>query len=78
MDAQKQDKGPDGVIGMHGNVSEWTAIWVPDNPHPIIKGGNFRSSLQPLSEKIANHERSPGEEWIGFRTISRTAPVVKE
>ncbi len=74
VDRQKGDKSPDGVIGMQGNVSEWTATWTPDNRFPIIKGGNYSIGLVPLHEKIANHDPQPGEEFIGFRTISRTAP----
>jgi formylglycine-generating enzyme required for sulfatase activity len=74
VDAMTQDKSPDGAIGMQGNVSEWTASWTPDKQFPILKGGNFRSPLQPLSEKIATVPPEKFEEWTGFRTISRTPP----
>jgi formylglycine-generating enzyme required for sulfatase activity/CheY-like chemotaxis protein len=76
VDRQKADKSPDGVIGMQGNVSEWTASWTPDERFPIIKGGNFMTGLQPLHTKVTNHEATltDHDEWIGFRTISRKPP----
>jgi formylglycine-generating enzyme required for sulfatase activity/DNA-binding NarL/FixJ family response regulator len=74
VDKQSSDKSPDGVIGMAGNVSEWTVDWTPDNHFPIIKGGNYTKPLVPLSDRIANHDGGVGEEYIGFRTVSHKAP----
>ena len=54
-------------------MSEWTASWSEGNKFPIIKGGNFSLPLMPLGDRIDNHPASPGEEYIGFRTISRHA-----
>ena len=72
MDKQK-DRSPDGTVGQEGNVSEWTASWSEGNKFPIIKGGNFSLPLMPLGDRIDNHAASPGEEFIGFRTISPDA-----
>jgi formylglycine-generating enzyme required for sulfatase activity len=41
VDKIKGDKSELGVIGMAGNLSEWTATWTPDNRFPIVKGGSF-------------------------------------
>ncbi len=73
VDEQKSDKSPDGVIGMCGNVSEWTATWTADNTKPFMKGGNFAKPLLKLSERTP---AAPGErqEYIGFRTVSHKAP----
>ena len=74
VDAIRGDRSPFGVIGMAGNVSEWTATWTPDNRFPIIKGGNFMSADVRLDKRSADHEPSKPEEHIGFRTISKTPP----
>ena len=71
------DESPYGVIGMGGNVSEWTADWTPDNRFPIIKGGNFSQKPKTMAERIDNHDASQVQEWIGFRTVTRTAPAAK-
>ncbi|RYD40825.1 MAG: hypothetical protein EOP83_34755, partial [Verrucomicrobiaceae bacterium] len=73
VDAQKQDESPYGVIGMAGNVSEWTATWSPEQK-PVIKGGNFSAPAQPLSGKITDREAKDRQESIGFRTVNRKLP----
>ncbi len=75
-DLQKGDKSPFDVIGMAGNVSEWVA-WPDKAKFPVLKGGNFSTGDVRLDKKIADHDASKGEEFIGFRTISRTPPVKK-
>jgi formylglycine-generating enzyme required for sulfatase activity/CheY-like chemotaxis protein len=74
VDAFSADRSPFGVIGMAGNVAEWTATWTPDNRNPILKGGSY--ATKPLSNEAAKSDADPstGQEWIGFRTISRTPP----
>lgn len=74
VDAISGDHSPFGVIGMGGNVSEWTATWTKDNKFPIIKGSNFAKPPMTIDEHIADHTADKGEEWIGFRTISRNPP----
>jgi formylglycine-generating enzyme required for sulfatase activity/CheY-like chemotaxis protein len=74
VDALSGDRSPTGVFGLGGNVAEWTSTWTADNRFPIIKGGSFNIKPQPISYRIENHEPDKIEPWLGFRTISRTAP----
>ena len=74
VDAISGDKSRFGVVGMAGNVSEWTNTWTPDNRFPIIKGGSYESADVRLDKRMADHDPNKGEESIGFRTISRTPP----
>jgi formylglycine-generating enzyme required for sulfatase activity len=78
VDDLTKDKSPYGVIGMAGNVSEWTADWV-NGMNPVIKGGNFKKPLRPMSERTV--DRPPAiiiagkeDESIGFRTVSHKPP----
>jgi CheY-like chemotaxis protein len=75
VDKMKKDKTEFGVFGMAGNVAEWTATWTPDNRFPIIKGGNFMSADVRLDRRTDNLNAESVSEAIGFRTISRTAPL---
>lgn len=70
--AQQPDISPLGVVGMAGNVSEWTAT-KPSREKAILKGGNFQSVLLKLDSATAadTKERKP---YIGFRTVSHTPP----
>jgi len=43
VDAIMADKSPYGVIGMAGNVSEWTDSWDPKHERPVIRGGNYHT-----------------------------------
>jgi formylglycine-generating enzyme required for sulfatase activity len=74
VDAKGSDKSPFGVVGMAGNVAEWTGSWTKDNKFPIIKGGDFFHPPTTIDKRISDHTGDKGEEWLGFRTISRTAP----
>ncbi len=73
VDAQKSDKSPDGLVGMAGNVSEWTATWTPDNRKPILKGGNFATPLTKLGDRFPM-DPIKRDESIGFRTVTHKAP----
>lgn len=72
VDAMKSDKSPFGVIGMAGNVSEWVS-WVAGEK-PVYKGGNFQSADARL-DKRTEADPAVGQEFIGFRTITRTPPA---
>lgn len=74
VDGISSDKSLWGVIGMGGNVAEWTNTWTKDNKFPIIKGGSFFHPPTTIDKRISDHSPDKGEEWLGFRTISRTAP----
>lgn len=75
VDAKKTDKSEFGVIGMGGNVSEWTSDWDSQKRFPIVKGGNFAMPPKELSERIDNQDAATPVEHIGFRTISRKPPI---
>ncbi len=62
-----------GVVGMAGNVAEWTGTWTPDKQLRVVKGGSFAQGDPNLSSKMTQDPSKP-EEFIGFRTISRTNP----
>lgn len=76
VDKIKGDKSPFGVIGMAGNVREWTNTWDPVKRRPVVKGGSYLSKDVRLDQRA---EMDPGtvNESIGFRTVSHTAPVKK-
>jgi formylglycine-generating enzyme required for sulfatase activity/CheY-like chemotaxis protein len=74
IDAMSDDRSPAGIYGLGGNVAEWTSTWTADNRFPIVKGGSYASPPQPILYKNTNHDPSKTEDWLGFRTISRTLP----
>lgn len=70
-----------GVIGMAGNVEEWTSTWathpeLPDLRVPVVRGGHFalKSSDQLLTRRY--FAESAGEAALarGFRTASDAQP----
>ncbi|MDB6174251.1 MAG: Serine/threonine protein kinase [Chthoniobacteraceae bacterium] len=75
-DMMKGDKSYFDVVGMAGNVSEWVA-WPKKATAPVYKGGNYTSADVRLDKRVADHPANKGEEFIGFRTITRTPPLPK-
>jgi len=73
VDKIKADKSPFGVIGMAGNVREWTGTWEPVKKRPIIKGGSFMSSDVTLPQRT-DVEPSAISEALGFRTVTHSPP----
>lgn len=73
VDQLKADKSPYGVLGLAGNVSEWTNTQTKEGNF-VIKGGNFSLPLTAMSARIDNLPPATAKEYIGFRTISRTPP----
>ena len=73
VDAMNGDRSPFGVFGLAGNVSEWIGAWSPEQ-RPIVKGGNFMSADVRLDRRVTDRDPNKGEEYIGFRTISKTPP----
>ena len=71
------DRSPFGVIGMAGNVHEWTSTWDPVKKHPIVKGGSFKSKDVRLDQRV-DMDPSTVDESLGFRTVSHTAPPAKK
>jgi formylglycine-generating enzyme required for sulfatase activity len=76
VDGVKSDKSPYGVIGMAGNVGEWTGSWVEDPQMPsvevpVIRGGNWRTMDYTLTRRVFLMENK-SDMALGFRTASDT------
>jgi formylglycine-generating enzyme required for sulfatase activity len=77
VDAMPEDCSASGVVGLAGNVAEWTSTFLPD-PNlpdvemPVYRGGDFhQTSPVPLNAgpwlaKMPLHAKP----FIGFRTAS--------
>jgi formylglycine-generating enzyme required for sulfatase activity/CheY-like chemotaxis protein len=82
VDAMKGDASPYGVIGMAGNMYEWTDSWDSTKTFPIIRGGSFRrpGDGTPPAEacKVVrrNAQTDPENfaEFIGFRVAFDKPP----
>jgi formylglycine-generating enzyme required for sulfatase activity len=70
------DKSPFGVMGMAGNVREWTQSWDKSKQKVVVKGGSFKSKDVSLDQHA---EFAPDyvDESVGFRTVTHTPPVKK-
>lgn len=68
------DKSPYGVMGMAGNLREWTGTWNMRTRTVIAKGGGFKSPDSRVDQRV---DLDPGahDEALGFRTVSRTPPT---
>jgi len=73
VDAILADESRYGVIGLAGNVSEWTATWDshPDSPDkrvPLKRGASFATSSGfELTARRAGDSASERNFWTGFR-----------
>lgn len=74
VDKEKGDKSPYGVMGMAGNVREWTGTWDKVKKRPVVKGGSFMSSDVRVDQR-ADLDPSAISDAIGFRTVCRTPPA---
>jgi formylglycine-generating enzyme required for sulfatase activity len=75
----KGDKSPYGVIGMAGNVGEWTDSWDtdPQSPSakvPVIRGGNYTVVDHALTRRVLTLMELRSSPAIGFRTASDSPP----
>ena len=76
------DRSPTGVMGMAGNVSEWTAT-LEGSDRPVIRGGNFGSlkDKKPdfeLTRRATPLLRLDRNDRVGFRTVADgAAPVAR-
>jgi formylglycine-generating enzyme required for sulfatase activity len=77
VDAMPRDTTPEGVVGMAGNVAEWTSTLVPDPDFPdaevpVFRGGDFHQTAPvplnaaPWLAKGALY----AQPFLGFRTAS--------
>lgn len=83
VDMVKGDKSPYDVMGMAGNVSEWTADYAPDPQMssakvPVIRGGNWRTPGDyTVTRRVLKLPDLQFDEALGFRTVSDTKPDSK-
>lgn len=85
VDAFPGDKSPAGVVGMAGNVSEWTGTWIdhpeiPDKKIPMSRGASFATKIDdPEGFKLSNrsriYESSVRKIFLGFRTVTTKDPA---
>jgi formylglycine-generating enzyme required for sulfatase activity len=81
VDQMPDDVSPFGVIGMAGNVSEWTDTIAPGSIQgekvAIICGANFKTNSETHAVLTYRNKKAPGvsDFWIGFRCVSDTAPA---
>jgi len=75
VDAFPLDRSPYGVIGMAGNVSEWTSSWDAGKTNVVVRGGNFKSSAeQALATSAIKVYPEHVAETLGFRTAGDNPP----
>jgi formylglycine-generating enzyme required for sulfatase activity len=74
VDAIGGDTSPFGVVGMAGNVSEWTMdASDPSGKTAVIRGGNFQRKEVGITKRITEKDGVYAEtsfEFIGFRCAS--------
>jgi formylglycine-generating enzyme required for sulfatase activity len=68
-----------GVVGMAGNVSEWTASEASHPRFPsltvhVVRGGNFTARRVELTSRILEEVNETRRNWLGFRCVSDKAP----
>ena len=74
VDAIGTDKSPYGVIGMAGNVSEWTDTWDDRGKFPVVRGGNYHSADNKVTHRVAELDPEGTSEYLGFRTAADQPP----
>jgi formylglycine-generating enzyme required for sulfatase activity len=76
VDALQGDRSPYGVMGMAGNVSEWTNSWDPGKTYVFVRGGNYKStSEQAETTSFIKVYPQQVAETLGFRTASDNPPA---
>ncbi|MDB6137287.1 MAG: serine/threonine protein kinase [Verrucomicrobiaceae bacterium] len=80
VDQLKGDVSPFGIMGMAGNVQEWTSTWAP-HPDlviqvPVLCGGHFGLKSSPEILTSRHFADTPEEATLarGFRTASDNPP----
>ena len=79
VDAFSNDRSPQGVFGMAGNVSEWVDTWVhhphfPDRRVPIVMGGSFATTSAKITERRPAKKPEAAQLAVGFRTARSHIP----
>nr|HRJ72945.1 SUMF1/EgtB/PvdO family nonheme iron enzyme [Terrimicrobiaceae bacterium] len=73
VDAKKGDKSPYNVMGMAGNVAEWTGSFDTDpkmtsQKIPVIRGGNWRVPDSSVTRRVVVLTDLESNDGLGFRT----------
>jgi formylglycine-generating enzyme required for sulfatase activity len=84
VDAQpyvSADVSPQGVVGLGGNVAEWTATAFYSYDHPAWKRAGPRSPLSPSADREAPRRSLRGGDWASFALFAtgsarRARPVL--
>ena len=75
VDVIKGDVSPYGVVGMLGNVAEWTSTWDPVKKNPIVRGGSFHKPEATVTTRVDAVSSFTNDcEFLGFRCASDTPP----
>ena len=84
VDAVTGDKSPYGVMGMAGNVSEWTGTLIQDpgmasQKVAVIRGGNWGNPKDKIdiTRRVVDFSPLQNAEVLGFRTASDVPPAAK-
>jgi formylglycine-generating enzyme required for sulfatase activity len=84
VDQMPQDVSPFGVVGMAGNVSEWTDTIAPGSIEAekvaVIRGANFKTNDErfvALTYRNISHPPNYRDFKVGFRCASDTPPATK-
>jgi formylglycine-generating enzyme required for sulfatase activity len=64
--AYPEDISPFGVVGMAGNVSEWTATTNADGT-AVIRGGSWGQTQVQVTRRLVGHPREYRSNDVGFR-----------
>jgi formylglycine-generating enzyme required for sulfatase activity len=78
VNKMRRDRSPFGVMGMAGNVSEWTDSW-EISPHfqlkvPVIRGGNWQNPDYTLTRRVLLRLPEQNDMVLGFRLASSVPP----
>jgi len=81
VDAKGKDKSPFGVVGMAGNVAEWTSSKAPSASEklsgvnvPVIRGGHWQNPDIKLTRRATALLDTQNDYRVGFRTASDKKP----
>ena len=82
VNAMKADLSPFGVVGMCGNVFEWTGSWdsppgKPTEVLPVVRGGSFNALEMELAHRNVALNPLQFDLRLGFRCASDIAPQTK-
>lgn len=71
VQAMTEDRSPAGVLGMAGNVSEWTlGQGEGGGLMPVVRGGNWSEATVDLRRRLPGLEPGQSSPTVGFRTAA--------